>query len=178
MENEEDDYLEVPPEIETTLKCPACSSNLYSITYSTEIPIEGRITIQTYVCHKCLYKHNSIFYEDRENPKRITMKISEPHDMNVLVYRSPNAVLAIPEIKAEIAPGEESSGELTTVEGILLTISEKLDLMFDAESQEFKNIRQTLDLAIDSRAEITLIIEDWTGKSKIESEKAVTETIL
>ena len=178
MEDEDEDYLEVPPEIETTLKCPACSSNLYSITYNTDIPIEGKITIQTYVCHKCLYKHNSIFYENRENPKKITMKISEPHDLNVLVYRSPNAVLTIPEIKAEIAPGEESTGELTTVEGILMTISEKLDLMFDAESQEFKRIRQTLDYAIDSKREITLIIEDWTGKSKIESDKAVTDSLL
>ena len=43
-------------------------------------------------------------------------------DLRVVVYRSPQARVVIPEIGAEIEPGEISDGEVTTVEGVVTRI--------------------------------------------------------
>ncbi len=172
-----DSYDEPPVEIETTVECPVCSKPLYLIIYSTEIPMEGRIAIQTYTCHNCLYKNASVLYDTDGKPHKITFHITEPDDLNVLVYRSPSAFLEIPEINAEISPGEESTGELTTVEGILLTISEKLGLMFDQKTEEYYTIKGRIDASLQSKVPITLVIRDGTGKSVIQSSKAVWEKL-
>ena len=42
-----DDY-EPPPEIETSIDCPVCGSKLFMIYYTTNIPYEGKIVINTY----------------------------------------------------------------------------------------------------------------------------------
>ena len=172
-----DSYDEPPVEIETTVECPACSKPLYLIVYSTEIPMEGRITIQTYTCHSCLYKNTSLQYDTDGKPHMITFSIIEPNDLNVLVYRSPSAHLEIPELKAEISPGEESTGELTTVEGILLTVLEKLDLMFEEKTAEYFAIRDRIEASLESALPLTLVIRDRMGKSVIQSSKAVWETL-
>jgi zinc finger protein len=172
-----DSYDDPPVEIETAVECPTCSNPLYLIVYSTEIPLEGRITIQTYTCHSCLYKNSSVQYDTDGKPHMITFSITEPNDLNVLVYRSPSAYLEIPELKAEISPGEESSGELTTVEGILLTILEKLDLMFEEKTAEYYAIKDRIESSLRSIMPITIIIRDRMGKSVVQSSKAVWEAL-
>ncbi|EQD78442.1 ZPR1-related zinc finger protein [mine drainage metagenome] len=99
--SEMDDY-EAPEEIETSILCPVCESKIYLISYSTEIPVEGRISIQTYLCRKCFYKKSNIYYDERENPRKLIFRVESPGDLGAMIYRSPSASLKIPEIDAEI----------------------------------------------------------------------------
>lgn len=168
-----DDY-EAPPEIETSLDCPVCKSKLFLIYYTTEIPYEGKIVINTYVCHKCLYKNANVFREQEERKQRIVFEVTDPEDLNVTVYRSPLGTIVIPEISAEILPGDSAEGALTTVEGILRTIEERLDTFeTDEESSErMASVRKFLAGVGREDFRVTLIIEDDSGKSRIHSPKA------
>lgn len=169
-----DDY-EAPPEIETTLDCPICGSKLFMIYYTTTIPYEGRIVINTYVCHKCRYKNANVFSDHEQKKRRITFEISEPEDLNVTVYRSPTASILIPEISAEIFPGDNAEGTITTVEGILTTIEDRLDSFEtdSANSDKMAEVRAFLSRLGECDFRITLIIEDDSGRSSIHSTKAV-----
>ncbi|MCL4451960.1 MAG: ZPR1 zinc finger domain-containing protein [Candidatus Thermoplasmatota archaeon] len=171
-----EDY-EPPPEIETTMKCPVCGKNLFLIYFTTTIPYEGKIVINTYVCHNCMYKNPQVYSEGQEKKEKITLRITEPDDLSVLVYRSPKASIIIPELDAEILPGDDSRGDLTTVEGILLTIYDRLDLfMGDQENENKINaIRNRLSNVKESAIGLTIIIQDDSGLSRINSPKSVSE---
>lgn len=169
----EDDY-EPPPEIETSLDCPICGSKLFLIYYTTTIEYEGRIVINTYVCHKCLYKSANVFREEENKKRKIIFDVTTPEDLNVTVYRSPKGAIFIPEISAEILPGDNAEGTITTVEGILWTIGERLDSFeTDADSiKKMEEIKEFLSRMGTADFKVTLIIEDDSGMSKIHSPKA------
>ncbi|EQD31202.1 ZINC-FINGER PROTEIN ZPR1 related protein, partial [mine drainage metagenome] len=106
-------------------------------------------------------------------------RITEPDDLNVLVYRSPRATIRIPELDAEILSGDDSKGDLTTIEGILLTIYDRLDLFLGDPKVEGKinEIRERLSNVKESSIGLTVIVEDESGMSRIQSPKSVTDYI-
>lgn len=172
------DETEKVPEIETPVECPACGSKLFLTYQNTEIPYEGIINIQTYYCRKCLYKHTNIYPEKDDRSRTITFETERPEDVSIVVYRSPGGIIRIPEIDVDIFPGEESSGEITTIEGILLSIKDKID-MFIEDSEDRPRADQTVKFIEDvlggKKTGVTLIIEDPTGKSIIHSSRAKIE---
>ncbi len=157
-------------EIKTDAICPNCGNYLYYMEVTTEIAYEGKITIHTYTCKSCYYKNITIDRHDKEKPKIIKLRVTNKNDLKTIVYRSPDAYVRIPEIDAEISPGIASNGYITTVEGIIVSIKDKLSLMGDGE--EVNYLRQRLDGILSGTEEkITIIIDDDTGKSKINSSK-------
>ncbi len=175
-----EDYFEgdTVPEIETSVKCPACGQLLFLTYQNTNIPYEGTINIQTYYCKKCYYKHTNIYPEKDDRARIVTFRAERPEDLSIVVYRSPSGVVRIPEIDVEIYPGEESTGEITTLEGILLAIRDKME-MFMEDSEDRETAEKSMgfiDSTLSGRnSEITLVIEDPTGKSIIHSSRAVTQ---
>ncbi len=173
-----DDHYEEPPEIETSIDCPVCGKKLFLIYYTTEIPYEGVITINTYVCHECKYRNANVFREQDDRKQKIVFIVTDPDDLNVTVYRSPQASIAIPEISAEILPGDDAKGSITTVEGVLRTIEEQLDMFEtnEGKTEKIESIRKFLSGIGSKEFRVTLIIEDDSGKSRIHSPKAkITE---
>jgi zinc finger protein len=157
-------------EKKTESKCPNCNEFLYYIEADNDIPYEGKVTIHTYICKNCNYKNITIERHDKEDPKIIKFRIKNKNDLKTIVYRSPDASVQIPELDAEISPGIASNGYITTVEGILTSIKEKLSIMGDNENIDF--LRQRIDGIISGVEEkITIIIDDNSGKSKINSSR-------
>ena len=173
--SEMDDYEE-PEEIETSIPCPVCESKVFLISYTTEIPVEGRISIETYLCRKCLYRKSNIYYDESENPRKLIFRVESPSDLGTMIYRSSSASIKIPEIDAEIIPGEISSGELTTAEGILQRILDRIPTMRD-EGIDSTEIESFLMDAINATRPVTIVIEDRTGKSTIESDRVRIEPL-
>lgn len=172
-----DDY-DAPPEIETSLRCPACDSLLYLTYQSVDVPYEGIMNINTYYCKKCYYKNTSIESQESVNRKRITFKLERPEDLLVMVYRSPRGTIIIPEIGAEVYPGDHSNGEITTVEGIIASIRDMVESFMESGEDRFRaeESKHILDLVMDDvRENATIIIDDPSGKSVIDSPRAVTE---
>ncbi len=172
-----DDY-EPPPEIETSIDCPVCGSKLFMIYYTTNIPYEGKIVINTYVCHKCMYKNPQVFTDNQDKKQRIELSIETPDDLNTLIYRSPKASIVLPDLGTEILPGNESNGEITTVEGILLTIRDRLDLFIDeTNAEKVESMKLLLSDLERNTIGMKIIVEDESGKSMIHSSRAVVEYI-
>ncbi len=174
MSEEGKEYSE-PDEQPTTVECPSCGANLFAILYETEIPSEGHIMIQTFTCHSCLYKKSNIFPSDPGKRTKLTFKVNDKASLNTMMYRSPSAFVYIPEIGAEISPGEKSTGYITTVEGIIRRLQEYIHLMPYDDEGEFEKVKATLESAGEGKFPFTLVIEDETGKSSISSDRVTVE---
>ncbi len=167
---------EVPSEFQTETACPSCGEKLYFIFYRTRVNYEEAVEIETFFCKKCLYKSSQIRPIEKEAPKKLVLEIRNHDDLRTILYRSPEAKIEIPELEAEIDPGEISTGEITTVEGILTRLLEKLDL-FDEEDVDINVLNQTkshIKGIIDGSGEnFTFVIDDPLGKSRINSSRVI-----
>ena len=88
--------------------------------------------------------------------------------------------MIIPEFGAEIEPGLESFGEITTVEAVLEKFLDKIDFMGKDEknSEIFDEIREKILKNLKGDTEpFTVIIEDPSGKSRINSSKAIESSM-
>lgn len=176
MENREPDE-EPPREFETETECPSCGAKLFFIFYRTRISYEEAVEIETFFCKKCLYKSSQIKPIEHDSPRRLVLGIRNRNDLRIILYRSPEARIEIPELMADITPGEISTGEITTVEGLLTKLLEKLDL-FDEEDVEIDKLNalrvRIKDIINGSDEPLTLVIDDPTGKSRINSSRVIT----
>ena len=168
---------EIPREFETETTCPSCGAKLFFIFYRTRISYEEAVEIETFFCKKCLYKSSQIKPIEREEPKKLVLAIRNHDDLRIILYRSPEAKIEIPELEAEITPGEVSTGEITTVEGVITKLKEKIEL-FDEEDADINELNALKDrihgILQGSDESFTLVIDDPTGKSRINSSRVIT----
>lgn len=168
---------EAPQEFLSDIECPNCGDKLYFIHYRTSISYEEGIEIETFFCKKCLYKKSSMNQLSNYGPRRLVLGVKSAFDLRIIVYRSPEAKIEIPEFFAEVEPGEDSSGEITTVEGILSKLLQRVQL-FDSEDAEpgvIEELRNKITRAMEGKeVDFTLIIDDPKGLSRISSSKTIT----
>lgn len=175
MTEKEDE--EIPQEFETEVECPNCGTKLYFIHYRTSISYEEGIEIDTYFCKKCLYKKSNISQLSRASHIKLVLRVRSSLDLRILVYRSPEAKIEIPEYFADIEPGEQSTGEITTVEGILQKLLDRLDLFDseDADPEVIRALREKIENVIKGKGEeFTLVVDDPSGMSRINSNRTIT----
>ncbi len=167
---------EIPSEFQTETPCPSCGEKLYFIFYRTKVSYEEAVEIETFFCKKCLYKSSQIRPLEKETPKKLVLEIRNYDDLRTILYRSPEAKIEIPELEAEIEPGEISSGEITTIEGILTRLLEKLDL-FDEEDVDLESLNRVkshIQAIINGSGEhFTFVMDDPLGKSRINSSRVI-----
>ncbi len=175
-----EDY-EGPREELTDVKCPLCGEKLYFIQMMTEIAYEKQILIQTYFCKKCLFKKNNVTQIDRGEPLRESILVRGQDDLRIVVYRSPEARILIPEMGAEVEPGDISNGEVTTVEGVVTRIWERMGSVlydFEGTEEEERSAREKLEKIRNwNFFPFTLVLEDESGMSRIQSSRAIIEKI-
>lgn len=168
----------IPQEFQTNVKCPNCGKELFLIYYTTNIAYEEGISIETYYCKGCMFKQNSVKPLEKGDPSRVSLKIKNSDDLRVIVYRSSEAVVQVPELEAEVLPGDNASGEITTVEGILRRILEKVEFV-GKESEDISKMeraRDRLSSALKGKdSDLTIVVEDPSGKSRINSSRAYRE---
>ena len=121
---------EAPREFQTETSCPSCGQKLYFIFYRTRVSYEEAVEIETFFCKKCLYKSSQIRPLESDSPKKLVLEVRNHDDLRTILYRSPEAKIEIPELEAEIDPGEISTGEITTIEGVLTRLLENMKYSF------------------------------------------------
>ena len=172
---------DAPVEEETNIKCPVCKSNLFYIQMITDIAYERRVLVHSYFCKKCLYKKNDVLPLESRKPIRLSITVRNKDDLRTTVYRSPFAKIIIPEIGAEVEPGEMSTGKITTIEGILDDFSERMDIVLrdeDITEHERETARNSIESIRNATIiPFTLVLEDESGKSRIQSSRTAIETI-
>ncbi|MEM1675859.1 MAG: ZPR1 zinc finger domain-containing protein [Desulfurococcaceae archaeon] len=164
--------------LEYDINCPVCNSVLKISDYLYEIPFYGKIIISSGVCSKCKYKWSDVRLAESKGPVKIKFKVSSVEDLNTLVIKSSTCTIKIPDLGAEIIPGYDSHGYITTIEGIILSLYEKVEFM--CSSSNSPNCLEKLDLikkALNGEIEFTIELIDPMGVSKILSEKSIEEII-
>jgi len=113
---------------EETVKCPVCGADTLLEVYVHDAPVPGPILILTMKCARCGYRLRDLAYiESRGNPLKITIRVEESNDLNTILFRGPRARIRIPELGLEIDPGPAYQGDITTVDGLLVTVQEHLE---------------------------------------------------
>ncbi|WFO75086.1 ZPR1 zinc finger domain-containing protein [Desulfurococcaceae archaeon MEX13E-LK6-19] len=164
--------------LEYEIECPMCRTQMKVEEYLYNMPMVGKVLIASGRCRECGYRFNDVRLAEPRGPRRIIYRVEQPGDENALVIRASTASIRIPELGIEITPGPASTGYITTVEGILMDVLEKVEFLCstgEASKEKCEEVKKAIREAMDARKKFTLIIEDPEGVSAILSDKAVIE---
>jgi zinc finger protein len=149
--------------LEEKLECPYCKLNTLSHkSYLHEIPT-GLIQIEVFECEKCGFKIRDVRDFEEKAHIKIEIEIKNETDLNIIIYKSKMAKIKIPELGIEIEPGLEPQSSITTVEGILEEILDKIGPYLNEEK------RDELEKAKMGKIKFKIIIEDPSGLSFIKN---------
>jgi len=73
--------------------------------------------VLVFVCPNCGYRQSYLVDLNSKKPIRYTININQQKDLNTLIYRSPQADIAIPELGLEVDHTGFTQAKITTVEG-------------------------------------------------------------
>lgn len=107
--------------------CGACTAKCETRMFSTNIPYFKEVIVMASSCDICGYR-NSELKPGGSIPakgKRVSVKVLNKEDLTRDVIKSDTAMVMVPELELELAPGT-LGGLVTTVEGLLVQISESL----------------------------------------------------
>lgn len=118
-----------PEEVDTLPStCGACGAACETRFYATRIPYFREVIIMASSCDLCGYRNSELKAggEIPDKAKKITLHVESINDFSRDVIKSDSARVVIPEIDLELTSGT-MGGMVTTVEGLITKISEKLD---------------------------------------------------
>lgn len=172
------------PTTRVEVACPSCGGD--GLDYSAEeidLPFLGKSLETMLRCAACGYRHTDFILTTASEPIRVKYVVKTADDMMVRVVRSSSGTIRIPELGVTVEPGVASEAFVSNVEGIFVRIERVLDqLERDAEDKErlarVHALQERLgDLREGQGGEITLIIEDPFGNSRILADGAVIEPL-
>ncbi len=157
--------------------CMNCHENGITRLLLTRIPYFREVVIMSFYCTHCGFKNSEIqpAGEIQEKGSKYTFKVEKKEDFNRQVIKSDYCAVKFVELDIEIPP---KKGQLTTVEGLLSTISEDLKSdqlvrqhlnpeLYGQINQVLDKIQDTID-AKEGILPITVTVDDPSGNSWIE----------
>ncbi len=172
-----DETLE-PPEILNNQECPVCKAKTLTLMEDhREIPYFGKCYLFSMSCSSCKYHKADVETEEKHEPARYTLDITGENDMKIRIVKSAEGTIKIPHM-ISIEGGEQGTGYITNVEGVLERVKKAIEFARDNEENEevlkkAKNQLKKLTRIMWGQEPAKLIIEDPSGNSAIISEKAV-----
>ena len=159
-------------------ECPLCGKKTLTLIEDTrEIPHFGICFLMSMSCSNCKYHKSDVESEIKRDPSKITFIVKTKKDLNVMVVKSSEATVKIPQMRLSVTPGGGSIGYITTVEGVLRrfkrTIENERDNAEDASVRKSaKNLLKKFWKVECGEQELKIVIEDKSGNSAIISDKA------
>ncbi len=157
---------------EDIVKCPICGEKSISVKiFLYDMPYFGKVVLESGKCSKCGFKWSDVGLLETTRPKRITVKVKGPKDLNALVIKAAPATIKIPELGIEIFPGPAAPGYITTVEGVLQRVIDHAPSeCLDKSNPCYERI-EVIRRAMNGNVTFTLIIEDPSGRSVVKGEE-------
>lgn len=159
-------------------ECPLCNKKTLTLIEDIrDIPHFGKCFLMSMSCSSCHYHKSDVESEIKRNPCKITFIVKDKKDLNIMVVKSGEATVKIPQMRLSVTPGGGSIGYITTVEGILKRfkniIENERDNAEDASTKKTaKNLLKKLWKVECGEQELKIVIEDKSGNSTIISDKA------
>lgn len=159
-------------------ECPDCHTSCDTNMKLTKIPHFKEVVIMATNCDNCGHRSNEVKSSGGISEKgvRIEVKVSEKSDFSRDLLKSEFCSLSLRELECDIGP-HALCGRFTTVEGLLIAIKEQLivqsGMFFDSQDTQQKekmnNFFEKLDDVLKNKMEVTLILDDPTGNSYVQS---------
>ena len=108
-------------EVVIDIACPICreEGQVKMRTHIDEIPYFGEHTQVTVLCRDCGWRQTDFIPADGKKPSACELQLSDVTCMSVRVIRSSSCTVQIPELDLEVSPGNDSTGYVSNVEGVL-----------------------------------------------------------
>lgn len=168
-------------------ECPNCQKPAEINYHSMDIPHFKEVVISAINCSDCGYRTNDVNTGGAvpERGRRISLKVSQPEDLNRDILKSQSCVVNLPECQVNMGPGTMGA-RFTTVEGLLTQVRDDLrksqSWVGDSEAEgaddvdpedkaHWERLFDRLDKAIKGDMEFTLILEDPLAHSYVQSLK-------
>lgn len=140
------------------------------------IPHFGRMSILTFLCENCGYRHSETVPLEDHGPSRQIIEIRKADDLRTKVARSGTGSIEIPEFGLRLDPGDESQSFITNVEGILARFEEsvvRFRLLHNNKGTELRGLLRKISLARQGKMCFTLVIDDPAGRSGVLNEDTI-----
>jgi C4-type Zn-finger protein len=142
--------------------CPTCGLKGLELRHLVYKKDEGfELFIQ--VCPKCGFKEHEFMDVLQRGYVKYTIHVKRAEDYNTLIYRSPSGLITIPELGIEITPTSRTLPRITTIEGFMTEIRDRLLALFSPEEMNSKI--EKLNEALKGKLPITFVLEDKSGSS-------------
>lgn len=157
--------------------CPMCRENRLTLSENEiEVAYFGKVYLFSMTCNNCKYHRADVESDVQKEPVRYTFELSSPADLNVRVVKSSGATIKIPHV-ITMTPGNESTGYVTNIEGVLNRVKHIIETARDSDEDEetikkARNLLNKLFRAKCGEEKLKIIIEDPSGNSAIISDKA------
>ncbi len=159
--------------------CPSCNTEIEYLYKTENIPYFSDILIISAICPSCGYKFVDTQLLKHGEPARYKLAVEKEDDLAARVVRSMSASIEIPELGVRIDPGPVCQGFVSNVEGVLDRIEQvvkgALKWGTDVEKENAAELLADIARVKAGLYPITLIVEDPSGNSGIESERVTKE---
>ncbi|KAI5081833.1 hypothetical protein GOP47_0001576 [Adiantum capillus-veneris] len=164
--------------------CGACAARCETRMYATNIPYFKEVIVMASTCDTCGYR-NSELKPGGSIPikgRKISVRVLSRKDLSRDVIKSDTSSVTIPELELELASGT-LGGLVTTVEGLLQQISERLkgmnqfclgDSAMATDKHKWREFEEKMKKLLNMEAPWTLILDDPLANSFI---APITDTI-
>ena len=169
--------------------CPICNSQngLILNVHTSEIPYFGEHTEMTIICNECGWRHTDFIPSEGKKPSVWSLFIDNSELMTTRVVRSSSCTVRIVELGLEVEPGDNATGYISNVEGVLNRFSDAISMIQRGairDGEEGKEKVESCQELIDriSRVKngqetVELLLLDPNGHSQILHESATSKEL-
>tara|TARA_B100000530_G_scaffold21714_1_gene14145 strand:+ start:2117 stop:2728 length:612 start_codon:yes stop_codon:yes gene_type:complete len=166
--------------------CPICNSEngLILNVHTSEIPYFGEHTEMTIICNECGWRNTDFIPSEGKKPSLWSLVIDNLELMTTRVVRSSSCTVRIVELGLEVEPGDNATGYISNVEGVLNRFSDAIAMIQRSairDGEEGKEKVESCQELIDRISKIKngeepveLLLLDPNGHSQILHESATS----
>ncbi len=166
--------------------CPICNSEngLILNVHTSEIPYFGEHTEMTIICNECGWRNTDFIPSEGKKPSFWSLFINNSELMTTRVVRSSSCTVRIVELGLEVEPGDNATGYISNVEGVLNRFSDAIAMIQRSairDGEEGKEKVESCQELIDRISKIKngeepveLMLLDPNGHSQILHESATS----
>ena len=166
--------------------CPICNSEngLILNVHTSEIPYFGEHTEMTIICNECGWRNTDFIPSEGKKPSLWSLVIDNSELMTTRVVRSSSCTVRIVELGLEVEPGDNATGYISNVEGVLNRFSDAIAMIQRSairDGEEGKEKVESCQELIDRISKIKngeepveLLLLDPNGHSQILHESATS----
>ena len=164
--------------------CPICHSQagLTLTVHTSEIAYFGEHTEMTLVCDECGWRRTDFIPSEGKKPSVWSLTVNSAEQMSTRVVRSSSCTVRVVELGLEVEPGDNASGYISNVEGVLKRFEDAIGIILrSAISEGEEGIGQVeacqeligrLSRVREGEDSVELLLLDPMGHSQILSDQA------